>query len=174
MLILKQLITTYKNKNIMKYLKLFEDTLKHSDPLAINHSLRDFSRKIEDVVIVLKNLDNLKDGSVKRFFNTDGHITIIYRYYYRKLLKISLIQSNENVLLIFRVFKQYFQQNNEKNTKIFNNLMKLNLNKYKIETPNITNKEEMIYFNFPLTKINIVLKKIEEYYIEIESKKYNL
>jgi len=159
----------------MKYLKLFEDTIiKHSNPIAINHPLRDFSRKLEDVVIALKNFDNFKDGSVKRFFNLDGHITIMYNYEWRKLLKISLIQSNENVLLIFRAFDQYYLGKDGKNTQIFVNLMKLNLDKYKIETPNITDKKEMSYFNFPLSEINIVLKKIEEYYIEIDANKYNL
>ena len=155
----------------MEYLKLFEHTIKHSDPIAVDHPLRDFSRKLENVVIALKNLDDLKNGTVKRFFNDNEKINIIYEYIYRRLLKISLEISDESVLLIFLAYDRDYEKSREKNTTIFMNLIKLNLDKYKIET---TNKKEMSYFKFPLSEINIVLKKIEEYYIEIEANKYNL
>jgi hypothetical protein len=35
----------------MKYLKTFEHTIKHSDPMSVNHPLKDFSRKLEDIII---------------------------------------------------------------------------------------------------------------------------
>jgi hypothetical protein len=37
----------------MKYIKKFETTIKHSDPISLNHPLRDFSRKLEDMVILI-------------------------------------------------------------------------------------------------------------------------
>ena len=71
----------------MKYLKLFESPIKHSDPIAINNILNDFSRKIEDVIILLKKLDNF-NSTVRRYFLGNGNIRIIYNSNYSKLLTV--------------------------------------------------------------------------------------
>ena len=76
----------------MIYLKYFEDCIKHSDPIAVNHKLRDFSRRLEDIIILLQELNkfDLKNATVKRYFHENKAISIAYEdSMLGKLFKIS-------------------------------------------------------------------------------------
>lgn len=74
----------------MKYLKKIEIIIKHTDPISINNVLRDFSKRLEDIVIAFQNFEN--DTTIKtyvrRYFHDDGRIAIYY--------KINLIYKNDN------------------------------------------------------------------------------
>lgn len=159
----------------MKYLKLFEDAIKHIDPIAIEHPLRYFSRKLEDVIISLKKLDNF-ESTVKRYFNDDGEIRIIYKRNGGKLVSANMrIESNKVELTIINYISWY----NPKymiNSEDFSNLIKLNLEKYKIDKKYDlpAHIKTVSYYEFPIDEINNVLNNIENYYDLIHAKKYNI
>lgn len=158
----------------MKYLKLFEHNIKHSDPLSINHPLRNFSRKLEDVIMSLQELDNLKNSTVRRYFHDDERISIVYKYDYNKLLNISMnIENDESVLLTVTTYKMRYEKNKDKNTNIFIDFIKLALKDYYIEQATI-NYNKIIYFRFQLNEVDVVLKEVEDYYIYNDANKYNL
>lgn len=69
----------------MKYLKTYENTIKHTDYSAINHPLRNFSERL--VNIMKEVSDNL---IVRRYFNENGNISIWMMYKTHKLFNITL------------------------------------------------------------------------------------
>jgi len=160
----------------MKYLKLFESPIKHSDPIAINNILNDFSRKIEDVIILLKKLDNF-NSTVRRYFLGNGNIRIIYNSNYSKLLTVELKSNSKDVDL---TIYSYIVRNNEivnKNSIDFFNFVNFKLKKYEIDDGqyfNISSNATIKHYNFPIHKLNTILNEIEEYGNFIEMNKYNL
>jgi len=115
----------------MKYLKLFETTIKHSDPISVNHPLRDFSRKVEDVMISIKEIDGFNKSTVRRYFNDNGYIHINYSSYVRgRALKIEMcIVDDEYVRMNIFCYKHFSKD--EINTSLeFYNFVKNNMSKY--------------------------------------------
>jgi len=157
----------------MKYIKLFESTtIKHTDPIAVNHILRNFTRKLEDVIIELQNLDKKENkafhtSTIRRYFISNGNIHILYKKDFIKILKISLKEESNIVTILVRLFSNFFKYN--KNANEFVELIRNSLSEY--ITVDVGEETE---FKFPINEMNNVLEKIEEYYIFLDSKRYNL
>ena len=149
----------------MKYLKTYEHTIKHSDELALNHPLRDFSRKLEDVIIAAK--DEIKDRKavVRRYFDDKGDITIKVGFTYGIGLKIKMELSKYNYVNIQCTFSTYRKEDLEKFTEFFREVTM----KY-----NVYNSPYKIILNFQKSKLNEVLDKIQDYYTIINMNKFNL
>ena len=64
--------------------------IKHSDPFALANKLRTFSKSLEDIVLLLKELNDDKHETLRRHFKDQNNITIYYKYSGTKILKISL------------------------------------------------------------------------------------
>lgn len=150
----------------MKYLKNYEHTIKHSDELALNHPLKDFSRKLEDVIIAAKEYETEeKKLAVRRYFDDEGDITIKVIIPYGNRLKIKLKLFSKNYVTIecnistFRkeVLKDFIEFFREATMKY-----------------NSYNTPYKITLNFPISKSNEVLNKIQDYYAIIDMKKFNL
>lgn len=150
----------------MKHLKTYEDTIKHSDELALNHPLRDFSRKLEDVIIAAKNDEIEKEKlAVRRYFNDNGSITIKVIFPYGNRLKIKLKLSKDNYVNI----EFYFSSFREEVLKNFVEFLKETTLKY-----NVYNSPYKIVLNFQKSKLDEVLDKIQDYYTIIKMNKFNL
>jgi hypothetical protein len=163
----------------MKYLKFFEIELKNenfikqSNSIAINHMLRDFSKKLEDIIIAMQDLNT----EVRRYFREDGTVSIIYEESHGgKFLRIELMNDSKNIELRSYLYIRNKNPKNE-NCRKFYDFINYQLKKYFTDD----NKNEIfntIYLKnvylFPITKLNNVLKKLEKYYINIDSNKYNL
>jgi hypothetical protein len=154
----------------MKYLKFFETTIKHTDPLAVNNPLKDFSRKLEDIIIEITKIDNYKDSTVRRYFNDDGKIHINYINHYSKIMKILLQTINDDVLMDIYCYKNKYKINTSLD---FCNFAKYNLEEYITIDSNDTrgNIIKQLQFHFPLSEINKILDSLDYY---SASKKYNL
>ena len=156
----------------MKYLKTFETTIKHTDPLAVNNPLKDFSRKLEDIIIEITKIDNYKDSTVRRYFNDDGKIHINYINHYSKIMKILLQTINDDVLMDIYCYKNKYKINTSLD---FCNFAKYNLEEYITIDKNpenaLNNNMIQLQFHFPLSEINNILDSLEYY---SASKKYNL
>lgn len=151
----------------MKYLKLFESTIKHSDPIAENNILRNFSRKVEDVVIDIKNFDNFNGTTVRRYFHDDGSIHINYRSFARgKALKIKMYSDRVNeVRMDVYCYKKY--DRDEINTSLeFYNYLKDTMKEYIVRDDSLS-----LDFNFPFSELNNILEILESF---TAAKKYNL
>ena len=154
----------------MKYLKLFEYAIKHTDPIAVNHILRDFSRKLEDIIIEIKDIDGYtlsyqkrSSGIVRRYFNDDGSIKIHYSdKILGRFLQIILQIEDDNVSMFIYIFKDSF-----KDTSLdFFNFVSEALSEY------ITNQNPRnLCLFFLLNDKNEILETLESFII---SKKYNL
>ena len=167
----------------MKYLKFFEDYIKHSDPLVINHTLRDFSRKLEDIVIALQESNKLKNTTVKRHFHKNETITIVYENSYNtKFLKLELKNDEKRVGLSIKVYRIGPVLGNrnltDKNSLKFFNFVDSKLSEYKQHIEQYQEISDYLSIEnsyiFPLTELDNVLDKLEEYYIYTDSDKYNL
>ena len=168
----------------MIYLKYFEDCIKHSDPIAVNHKLRDFSRRLEDIIILLQELNkfDLKNATVKRYFHENKAISITYEdSMLGKLLTVHLMLQ-ENVEFSIYVYKinriiQSETPKNENCLKLFNFIDSILPSEYKSEMPYYVQSSTLFFrniYNFPLTELNNVLNKLEEYRTYIDADKYNL
>jgi hypothetical protein len=160
----------------MKYLKLFESTIKHIDPIAIEHPLRNFSRKLEDIIISLKKLDDF-ESTVRRYFHDDGFINIIYKINGGKLLSATMRLELTQVELTIINYITWFDKKYMINSKDFSDLVDINLKKYKIykeiyDLPSHINSVN--YYKFTIGEINNILNEIENYYNLIHAKKYNI
>ena len=160
----------------MKYLKLFERWIKHTDPIAVNHILRDFSRKIEDIIIGIKDIDNYVNwenkhtSGVKRYFHHDGLIKIFYSDRDRgNLLETTLQQENDDVAMFIHNYKML--NKDEINTSLeFFNFVQNCMSEY------ITNQDVNLYNGrltllFPIEKMNQILEDLDEF---LSVNKYNL
>ena len=162
----------------MKYLKKFETTIKHSDPIALNHPLRDFSRKLEDMIILLKELDNFKNSTVKRYFTDDGKIDICYRTPDLKLLLTSLqIQDDMIHLRISDTAVRSWNENYIENSLDFFDIVNKELREYRSKSEERVNSSDFTYvrYIFPISKMNDILNDIfSTYEIYTDSIKYNI
>lgn len=169
----------------MKYLKFFEDLIKHSDPLALNHPLRNFSRKLEDIVIAIQESNKLilKNTTVKRYFHKNETITIIYEDSYNtKFLKLDLKNNEKNVGLSINVYRIGPVLGNrkltDKNSHKFFNFINSKLSEYNQHIKQYQEISDYLsienLYLFPISELDNVLGKLEEYYIHIDSNKYNL
>jgi hypothetical protein len=149
----------------MEYIKMFEDYIKHSDPDAANHVLRDFSRKVEDLVIAVD------DNDVKRYFHDNGSIDITSRNK-NNILKIKLKQELDSMIFII----QYSSWTLNQNFIDFYNFIRYNLIEYVIGgSPDHSSSHRLLVkLLIDMNEIDVFLKKLEEYYIYLDSKKYNL
>lgn len=155
----------------MKYLKNFENTIKHSDPIAINHPLAIFSRKLEDIIIDLKNFDNFKN-TVRRYFNDNESISISYKGN-SSILKIYLNNDNENVYLKILSNTSKWYNNESENGLEFSEFISNQLSKYKYNI-NLKNPHYMnIEYKFKISEMFNILSDIQ-FDKFLNYRKYNL
>jgi len=115
----------------MKYIKKFEKLLKKTDSKVLNNPLYEFSNKLENILIHLKELDNFKESSVKKYFSDYQKITISYGYY-QNLFKIVLIPYDDDVMLII-TYADYIKFDTDIiNSQDLFEFIKLKLKKYTI------------------------------------------
>ncbi len=173
----------------MKYLKFFETNfskglpIKHSDPIAIKNPLNEFSRKLEDILIEIKNFDKYdKLSTIRRYFHDNGSIHINYYVdhpgtgirisnYKGKIFKISLQIINNIILMDIYCYK--INKINKINTLFeFIEFININLNEF-IVTVNKNNLNLLnnINLQFSLDEKNKILNTLNIFLI---SKKYNL
>lgn len=146
----------------MKYLKKFENHIKYTDDIAINHPLKDFSKKLEDVIITVKNLDKLPNSTVKRHFTDNDKIIIKYEKHPDKFITINLyIDINEKLVIKFLLRKHWWSNELTKNTEIFMNFILDKLDKFLISNLNL-NRDTVLTFNFPLTQQNNIIEELKD------------
>jgi len=144
---------------------MFEDYIKHSDPDAANHVLRDFSRKVEDLVIAVD------DNDVKRYFIKSDSITIESNNGYN-ILKIKLKQVLGNgVSFIVECYNKYNIQMSNQDFFDFYSFIRYDLIEYVMEE---NDNHSLVKLLININELDVFLKKLEEYYIYLDSKKYNL
>jgi hypothetical protein len=164
----------------MKYLKTFENIerlLHFTDTRVKNNPLLNFSKKLEEVLFKIKELDNIEFSNirrgksrVKKYFNPNGKIQINYSDN-AGLFNFKLLQYEDDVVLI----SSYHTRTNniDNNTKELYNFIKKELSDY-IETPLKT----MESYRFPITELNNIIEKFEKYKeylkIKINLSKYNI
>lgn len=149
----------------MKYLKKFENTIKHTDDIAINHPLRNFSRDFEDIIINIKNLDNIQNSTVKRYFtdNENHKITIIYKNNTDKFIKINLyVDKNEKLVIEFLLREHWWSKKLTQNTEIFMNLILNKLDNFLISNLNF-NRDIILTFKFPLIEQNNIIDELNDF-----------
>ena len=148
----------------MKYIKTFEHTIKHTDEIAVNHILRDWSRKFEDIIIELDKLDRLNDKSknkkdfakfinVKRYFNDDKRISIMYKVHDEKTLRFTFyVDENEYVnLFITAYLSDWGSGKKYSHFKDFFNFISEKNSKYTKQEYTINKMHSMVY-NFPISE----------------------
>ena len=148
----------------MRYLRTYENMIKHTDKSAVNHPLNAFSMRLEMVIIRMSK----SIGTVMRYFIEDGRIMI--KYYNNngisEILTIYLSYDNSydkvKIELKFSTFE--FNQ-----IESFVEFFRVHTNKY-----NILDKPYRIVIKFPLSKVYDVLELIEDYYVQLDGDKYNL
>lgn len=80
----------------MKYLKLFESNwIKHTDKIAIDNPLREFSRKFEDFTLTL----SIPDIKIRRYFKDNGSIDIEFSHKNYKFLIIRMYLTHDIIIL---------------------------------------------------------------------------
>jgi len=161
----------------MKYLKKFETTIKHNDSIALNHPLRNFSRKLEDIVILLKELDNFDKSTVRRYFMDDEKIYIIYKHKSHQLLKICLQMQSEMIhLLISETSVRFWNKGHIENSLDFFDFVDRELREYRSENyePIVSSNFTYARYIFPINKMNDILNDLSAYESYIDSTKYNL
>lgn len=154
----------------MKYLKLFEMTIKHSDPIAVNHKLRNFSRKVEDVIIEIKDIDNYNNNTkIRRYFNSDESIIISYSSFTRgKVLKLLLKVTgftDDEVRMNVSCYKKYNRDGINTSLEFYNYLKNV-ISEYIVKEDSIS-----LDFKFPFSELDNILEILESF---AAAKKYNL
>lgn len=152
----------------MKHIKTFEHTLKHTDERSINHPLREFSEKFEDVIIAYAKEINGPDHyyyRVRRYFVENGDISIKIIDSLDSIFKIKLKIDNQDYVNIDVTFSTYKYNIISDFIDFFRDVTK----EY-----NVYDKPYRIVLNFNKSKLDKVLKDIENYYIHIDSKKFNI
>lgn len=151
--------------------------IKHSDPFALANKLRTFSRSLEDIVLLLKELNDDKHESLRRHFKDENNITIYYKYAGTKILKISLRHNKDNtVSMVFLLFKNNWIPNHlYENIKDFYNYTKLDLSNYIFtESEGPHKRYKSTRYKFDYTECNNILKLLNSFEIYTNSMKYNL
>lgn len=162
----------------MKHIKKFESfAIKHTDEISMNHILRDFSRKLEDIIILLREKDNFEHSSVKRYFYNDGCIKIIYNSSGKdKLMTIKISNDDEFIFIKTSLYKQWFDRYKITECNDFYKFVCNELKKYKYELTDANHPRELRSqgFKIPLIEKEDIIDKIYEYKIKLEAEKYNL
>lgn len=169
----------------MKYIKTFETRIKASDPIAVNNRIRNISLELKKVIEEIKKIDTQKSiCSIN--YSDSGSISINYSYPGSTLFRAELKivnryqwkdKKNEWVNIDFYI-------NNARSPKIdiskfleFLKILKYNLKDYirRYEDFNEEKSQYTFFVSFPLSKLdNILDKSIEEYYLYLDTTKYNL
>jgi len=160
----------------MKYIKKFETLLKYSDERVKNHLFRPFSEKIKEILLSLKNIDNIPGSKVRIYYDDSEEIKIIYGYKYNDLFNVRLIIYNRTDYLELTMLLNYHHNQNSNNKElyhIFDNV----LEKYE--------EERSLYYHHcrvikiqdtnDLSVLDFIYNDIKEKFeLFISSKKYNL
>lgn len=163
---------------MMKLIKKFESfAVKHTDEISMSHILRDFSRKLEDIIILLKEKDNFEHSSVKRYFYNDSEIKIIYNSIRKdKSMVIKISNDDKFIFIKMSLYKQWFNKYDVTECKDFYKFVCNELKKYKYELMCEKHPRELRSqgFKIPLIEKEDIIDKIYEYKIKLEAEKYNL
>lgn len=150
----------------MIHLKVFEKMLKNTDKIAINHPVNDFSGRL---LKILKEI-SVSDCTVRRFFFDSTNISIICkRSDLCKILKIIFILHNDDKDVVMIVNKK--DSRSGQLFADFYNFMRLKLKKY-INDDDLPLDETT--YKLPIDKLDDVIDELEEYYVYINTNKYNL
>ena len=160
----------------MKYIKKLETLLKYTDDKVINHPLFKFSYDLVNILNIVKVADNFEKSIIKKYFNDDGIIRIIYSQlverqpwnnFNRGLFEIKLIEINEFVKM-----KVYAASNkgNTNSQELFK-FMKKELSKYRIT---ISDSNLSMSYKFPIGETDNIIRILENIKIYIDSNKYNI
>ena len=163
----------------MKYLKSFEKLLKYTDPIVINHPLLDFCKRLENVLIKIKKLDNHPKANsdafeIRKSFNDSGNIKISYTTL-SPLFVIELNNYENNIQMNIKYSTSYINNYNE-NCTIFFDFLKDKLKKY--ISGKVLKYTWMEEFIFNYEQLDNIIQEIEKFPEEIDiyknMKKYNL
>lgn len=148
----------------MKYLKKFENTIKHTDDIAINHPLRNFSRDFEDIIINIEKLDNIQLSQVRRYFIDDitHKIKIVYSNKIHKFLTTNMYVKDNNVIIDFLFHKHFWNNLLTKITTIFMTFILNEFDKYIISNLNLNNNI-ILTLNFPLTEKDYIIREFQDF-----------
>lgn len=144
----------------MKYLKTYEKMLKNTDKRIENNPLNFFSGRI---LKLLKEISSPFGYSVRRFFFDNNNISIICKIDNDnfQLLKITFMIRDNNVIMVVK-------KNGKRMMEIFD-FIKTTLNNY-------INRDfgDTISYIFSLSELDDIIEKVEEYYLYLNQKKYNI
>lgn len=162
----------------MKYLKTFEKLLKKTDTKVLNNPLLNISEKLEELLLKIKELDEIEHSNVKRekskvrrYFNSYGDILINY-FDNTWLFKFKIFQYDDDVRLITSYEPR--TNNIDKNSIDLYKFLKIELKEY------ITSDfyKTLESYRFPMSEIDIIIEKFKKYKdfleIKINATKYNL
>jgi hypothetical protein len=158
----------------MKYIKTFETNIKHSSDFAMNHPLRNFSRKIEDILEEITKFES-EQSKVRRYFEDNGNIRIVYSTQYGgKRLKINIYKDSVIEIGIIKYREWEKRRIDMTPTEEFFHFIMNNFKNYIVNLD--TKKFEFSFVNleFPLNEQDKVLKKFQEYLTYLDAKRYNL
>jgi len=149
----------------MKYLRKFESHIKHSDPISLNHPLKEFSKELENII---KNAE-IKNTEVRRYFNEDQSITIKIFETHESILAEEILKFkiwNNDTHIFINIFFSRWKL--EKMTDFVEYIRQKTM-KY-----NSYDKPFRINFYFKKSEANTILKILKEYETQIQANKYNL
>lgn len=165
----------------MKYIKTFERNIKSTDSRIIP-ILRYFSDNIVNIVNAFDKFNTIiAPTSIKRFFTDTPHPGEGIKIYYSggiRLIEIKLEYRKswnreiENIIFKIRI-TPIIRQNIKKEFEDFQNFFIEKLKKYKDN--NTYNKLfDQIDFIIPVNEIDLVIDELNEYYMYVDAKNFNL
>lgn len=160
----------------MKHIKKFETLLKYSDERVINHIFKPFADNIKNILLSLKNIDNIPGTNVKIYYDDSKDIKIIYGYKYNNLFNVRLITYDRTDYLELTILLYYRDDRNSNNKELYNIFDKV-LEKYEEERSFYYRQchDIKIEDTNNLSVLNNIYNDVKnEFEIYINSKKYNL
>ena len=161
----------------MKYLKTYERLLHFKDSEVVNHPLLGLTIELEKILKKVKDSDNYKKSNVKKYFNTNGDITLYYKdkpgrnLFVIKILNIKEIYSeyDDDIVMVIRYGS--FTNNYNINSELLFIYM-VNLFKHYIYDTDKSSFQK--HLRFPKTEIDNIFNKLQDVDIFFDSIKYNL
>ena len=164
----------------MKYLKIFEKLLHFDDPKVINNPLFNFSKKLEEVLLKIKELDSTENinvikekAKVRKYFSIYGSIELKYSDN-AELFNFKILQYGDDVILTTSYGSR--TNNIDNNSIFFFDFIKKELSNYIDSHYNYAKCYES--YRFPMTELDNIIEKFEKFKEHIELKisanKYNI
>lgn len=165
----------------MKYIKTFEKNIKSTDTRIVP-IIRYFSDKLVDITKSFDKINSVtKPSLVTRFFTdkpNPGEGVNIYYGAGTKLLEIKLEYRKswnkeiENIILKIKIFSG-LRQDIQKELKDFKEFFKEKLKNYK-DSNAYMELFDQSDFIIPVNEINDVIDELNEYYMYVDAKNFNL